>query len=84
MTALTLLLGAAATHRLTRLAVTDDITGPLRARLSGRPAELAACVWCASVWAGGLVAATHTLPGWAWVCAALGFSSAASLTLERS
>lgn len=54
-----LAVGALAVHRLTRLAVDDEVTRPLRERLEGRGervAYLVHCPRCVSVW---------TAAGWA-------------------
>lgn len=57
------MVGALAAHRLTRLAVQDVITAPLREKLFDRwppssdsPTYALVCTWCASVWAGLTVA----------------------------
>lgn len=58
MDALTALLVALATYRLTRLVTTDSITLPLRIRLEARPfvGALVTCPWCLSVWLAPAVA----------------------------
>jgi hypothetical protein len=55
----TLIVGALAVHRLTRLVTEDTITGAPRDWIferGGRLAELIACPWCVSV---------YTAAGWA-------------------
>lgn len=82
MDLITLLIGALATARITRLVTTDRITlAPrtwIQVRLDpdGLPAYLITCDWCASVYAGAGVAALLAYgPAWAvWVLAALAFS----------
>jgi hypothetical protein len=77
----TLAVGAFAVHRLTRLVVGDEITAPLRERISnaapeGRLAYLLTCPWCVSVWAGA---------GWALLtCAAPSTAAAAGAVLAWS
>lgn len=61
-----LAVGALAVHRLTRLATADEVTAPLRERVTdaapeGRLAYLATCPWCVSVYAAA---------GWAVLTAA--------------
>lgn len=87
-----LVLGAAATARLARLATRDTIFD--RPRLAyvrrmdrtGHPklAELAVCPWCISVWLGaGVALAAHKkVPGYQWATAALAFSMAAGVLNE--
>jgi hypothetical protein len=71
----TLAVGALAVHRLTRLVVEDELTGPARERITRwadgdahRPARplvsyLLTCPWCISVWAAaGWAALTATAP----------------------
>jgi len=58
----TLTVGALAVHRLTRLAVEDEITAPLRRRITdgapeGRLAYFVTCPWCVSIWVGAAWAA---------------------------
>ncbi|MEO6628484.1 MAG: hypothetical protein ABIP03_07920 [Aquihabitans sp.] len=87
-----LVLGAAATARLARLATRDTIFDTPRLRYvrkmdsTGHPrlAELAVCPWCISVWIGGAVAlAAHKkVPGYQVATAALAFSMAAGLLNE--
>lgn len=57
------MIGALAAHRLTRLAIQDVITAPVREKIfdrwpptTGSPSYMLACSWCASVWAGLAVA----------------------------
>ena len=87
-----LVLGAAATARLARLATRDTIFDTPRLRYvrqmdrTGHPklAELAVCPWCISVWIGGVVAfAAHKkVPGYQVATAALAFSMAAGILNE--
>lgn len=93
-----LAVGALAVHRLTRLAVEDEVTSPLRQRIrtwaegdaqrQARPAVayLVTCPWCVSVYvAAAWAALTAAAPEVAApVGAALAWSSAAGLlsTLE--
>lgn len=87
-----LVLGAAATARLARLATRDSIFDEPRLRYvrrmdrTGHPklAELAVCPWCISVWIGGVVAlaAQKKLPGYQLATAALAFSLAAGVINE--
>lgn len=61
-----LAVGALAVHRLTRLAVEDEVTRPLRERIEeaapeGRLAYFVTCPWCVSIWVGA---------GWAALSAA--------------
>jgi hypothetical protein len=64
----TLIVGALATHRLTRLLVEDEVTEPLRNAAAGRNPEgrlayFARCPWCVSTWvAAGWAALTVTAP----------------------
>lgn len=88
-----LLVGALAVHRLTRLAVEDEVTRPLRERITrwaeGTAERRAApsvsyfvtCPWCVSVWvAAGWAALTVTAPAVAAPAGAvLAWSSAAGL-----
>lgn len=81
-----LLLGAAATYRLTRLAVEDEITSPLRERIrdaapDGRLAYFVTCPWCVSLWVGaGWALLTVAAPELACAAAApLAWSAAAGL-----
>ena len=54
-----------AAWRLIRLARTDTILDGPRARLRGPAAEIAACPWCASVWAAAAVLVLRWLQlGW--------------------
>lgn len=51
-----LAVGALAVHRLTRLVTTDEVTAPVRDRITeaapeGRAAYFVTCPWCVSVWA---------------------------------
>jgi hypothetical protein len=82
MDTITLLIGALATARLTRLVTTDRITqGPRgwalrRLKEGGLLAYLVVCDWCVSVYIGGIVVGAILLggqPGF-WVLAALAFS----------
>lgn len=63
-----LAVGALAVHRLTRLATEDEITEPVRQRITtaapeGRLAYLVTCPWCVSMWAGaGWAALTVAAP----------------------
>ena len=87
-----LVLGAAATARLARLATRDSIFDTPRLRYvrkmdsNGHPklAELAVCPWCVSVWIGGAVAlaAYKKVPGYQIAAAALSFSMAAGVLNE--
>lgn len=82
MDLITLLIGALATARITRLVTTDRITlAPrtwiqIRLDPDGLPAYLITCDWCASVYAGaGVAAALAYGPAWTvWALAALAFS----------
>ena len=82
MDLITLLTGALATARITRLVTTDRITQAPRTWLQlkldpdGLWAYLVTCDWCASVYAGaGVAAALAWGPTWTvWVLAALAFS----------
>ncbi len=61
-----LVLGAFATHRITRLVTTDEVTRPWRERVEqtdpeGRLAYFVTCPWCVSIWVGA---------GWLAVAAA--------------
>jgi Protein of unknown function (DUF1360) len=89
---LTLTISALAVHRLTRLITDDEITRPLRDRLSGidptrpdtEPGRLAyflSCRYCVGLWvAAGWAAATATAPAaTTTVGAALAWSSVAGL-----
>jgi hypothetical protein len=64
-----LVVGALATHRLTRLALEDRITEPLREQVQeaapeGRLAYFVTCPWCVSMWiAAGWAALTVAAPG---------------------
>lgn len=58
----TLAVGALAVHRLTRLAVEDEVTRPARERITaaapdGRLAYFVTCPWCVSMWVGAAWAA---------------------------
>jgi hypothetical protein len=80
----TLIVGALATHRLTRLIVADTITDPPRARLverGGRLAELITCYWCTGMYvAAGWALLTVTAPTVAATAgAALAWSSVTGL-----
>ena len=87
-----LLLGAAATARLSRLATRDTIFEQQRLAYlrrmdaEGHPklAELAVCPWCISVWIGTAVAvaAQRDVPGYRLVTSALAFSLAAGVVAE--
>lgn len=62
MEPLDLAVGALAVHRLTRLAVEDEVTRPARERIQeaapeGRLAYFVTCPWCVSVWVGAAWAA---------------------------
>jgi hypothetical protein len=78
---------ALATHRLTRLVTTDDVTRPLRERVwRTRPPETSrlgyalTCDWCSSVWAASLLVACSTmLPWFGTVLLSLAVSSVAGL-----
>lgn len=67
MTALTVVLVALATYRVTRLVTADRITEPVRAwaeRRGARVGYLATCDWCLSVWVAPAPAAVAVaLPG---------------------
>lgn len=57
MNALEAAASVAATHRLTRLVIEDEITRPIREAITDRWPEsklayLITCPWCVSVWAG--------------------------------
>lgn len=76
MDAITLLLGALATARLTRLVTRDRIThGARRWALKhldheGLTAYLIVCDWCTSIYLGAVVAAVGAWAGlwtWGWV-----------------
>ncbi len=87
-----LVLGAAATARLARLATRDSIFDTPRLRYvrrmdaAGHPklAELAVCPWCISVWMGAAMAlAAHKkVPGYQMATAALTFSLVAGVVNE--
>lgn len=81
MDLITLLIGALATARLTRLVTTDRITaGPRSAILRRLPdgslwAYLLVCDWCLSMYLGAGVAAALWAWDWSvWPLAALAFS----------
>ena len=86
------LLNVLAVHRLTRLAVEDKITEPIREKLFDRwPPQhtwtyLLTCPWCVSIWFAGLAAAGVFLFWSVWQIAAfiLAMSSAVGIisTLE--
>jgi hypothetical protein len=90
--ALDLLLGAAATARLSRLVTQDTIFEQQRLAYlrkmdaDGHPklAELAVCPWCISVWIGAAVAlaARRDVPGYQLVTSALAFSLAAGVIAD--
>lgn len=76
MDAITLLIAALATARITRLVTRDRITHAGRRRLlnrldqDGLLAYLIVCDWCVSVYTGAGVASAGALAGlwsWAWV-----------------
>jgi len=82
MDTITLIVGALATARLTRLVTTDRITQTPRGWAlrkldpSGLLAYLIVCDWCVSAYTGGTVVGVILLggqPGF-WVLAALAFS----------
>ena len=87
-----LLLGAAATARLSRLVTRDSLLDEPRLRYvrrmdrSGHPrlAERAVWPWCNSVWigAGVALAAHRKVPGYQLATAALAFSLAAGVVNE--
>lgn len=57
-----LAVGALAVHRLTRLALEDEVTAPIRERITeaapeGRLAYFVTCPWCVSMWAAAAWAA---------------------------
>lgn len=58
MPATLIVLVCLATFRLTRLLTDDAISLPIRERLEPRPmlGYLVTCRWCASIWAGALLA----------------------------
>lgn len=80
-----LAVSALAVYRLTRLLVEDEVTRPLRDRLSenaeGRLAYFVTCPWCVSMWVGaawaGLTLAAPALA--APVGAALAWSAVSGL-----
>lgn len=80
ITGLVLLLLLGMTYRLTRLAIADTITAPLRAvtvdRLpkDGRLHELFTCFWCLSLWIAFLVWGAWTLWPGVTISLAIGFS----------
>jgi hypothetical protein len=81
-----LVLGALATHRITRLITTDEVTRPWRERVEqtdpeGRLAYFVTCPWCVSMWAGaGWAALTVAAPTVAAAAgAALAWSSVTGL-----
>lgn len=90
---LTLAVGALAVHRLTRLAVEDEITRPVRERITRwaegtaerkahfQIAYLTTCPWCVSAYvAAGWAALIATAPGVATVAGAgLAWSSVSGL-----
>lgn len=84
MTALTLLLVAAATYRLTRLVTADRITEPLRAWVEARGPRvgyLITCDWCLSVWLAPIPSALAlTFPGNRLVLGALAALTASAIT----
>jgi hypothetical protein len=81
----TLAVGGFAVHRLTRLAVSDKITEPLRDRVApdeeSRLAYFVTCPWCVSIWvAAGWALLAVTAPSVAApVGAALAWSSVTGL-----
>jgi hypothetical protein len=91
MDLITLLLGALATARLTRLITTDRITQAprhwvlMRLDPEGLGAYLVVCDWCVSVYTGagvvGLILLGGT-PGF-WVLAALAFSYVAGFLASK-
>lgn len=91
MDLITLLVGALATARLTRLVTADRITQAPRTWLQirldpdGLAAYLLTCDWCASVYTGAGVAALLAWgPGWSvWVLTALAFSYTAGWLAAR-
>lgn len=88
------LIDAAATHRLTKLVIDDEITADLREKAFeklGDPSEskLAfglTCPWCVSFWAGLLVYTSRTIApkAWAPLAAALAYSSVTGWVEEHS
>jgi hypothetical protein len=83
---ITLAVGALAVHRLTRLVVDDEVTAPLRKRLTeaapeGHLAYLLSCPWCVSIWlgAGWAALAVAAPPVAAGAGAVLAWSSATGL-----
>lgn len=83
---------ALATHRLTKLAIDDEITAPLREKVWERypPHEhnigyVLTCPWCSSMWIGLGVAVARTIAPSAWrpLSYALALSSLTSLIEER-
>lgn len=68
---LDLVVDAAATYRLTRLATRDTFPPAVAVReyvaeLPGGWSDLAHCPWCVSVWAGAAVAAARAIAPRAW------------------
>lgn len=82
---MTFLVDALATFRLTRLVVRDDITAPLRAKVSGKLETLVSCAWCSSWWlALGVVGARRFFPRlWGPLAQVLAFSAVAGIISEE-
>lgn len=81
-----------ATHRLTRLVLTDKISQPLRDKVwakfdpgSTRLGYLITCPWCTSIWIGaGVAVARHVTPGlWSVAARALAVSDLTGIAEER-
>lgn len=93
MTAITLVLAALATARLTRLVTSDRLTQAPRHWVVRRLPEgsllayLVVCDWCVSVYVGGAVAVAGAVAGawpWTWAApAALAFSYVAGWLAAR-
>ena len=81
---ITLAVDGLAAYRLTRLAVEDTITDPLRIRASDASpflADMLECRWCAGVWVGfGVMAVRRLVPGlWAPVAEGLALAAVAGM-----
>lgn len=83
---------ALATHRLTRLVLSDKITEPARDKIfekfdpaSSQLGYLLTCPWCASIWIGAGVAAFRTVAPSAWrpIALMLAASSVTGIIEER-
>lgn len=88
----TLIIDAAATYRLVRLAQVDDFPPAARLREHLRTSDnvpdwvwdLYECPWCLSFWVGlGVALARKRLPGWSMVAAALAYSAVCGWVPQR-